>query len=259
MLRKTIPIILLLAFFFAACYLVSCTCKSSPEKMHIFLLIGQSNMAGRAQIEAQDSTALQRVYLFNDKDKWEIAKNPLNRYSTIRKKLSMQRLGPGYSFAKRIAQIFPQWKIGLVANARGGTGIMQWQKGTPYYNEAVRRTKIAMRSGKLEAILWHQGEHDEGSADSYLPKLQQLINDLRTDFGCDSLPFIAGQVGRFRQSGADINRVIARLPEKVPFTDYVSSEGLTDLGYKTHFNSASQRIFGERYAEKVAGFLKSEK
>lgn len=256
MLRKTIPIILFLSFLFAAGYLVSCAHKSSADKLHIFLLIGQSNMAGRAQIEAQDSTALRRVYLLNNKDKWEIAKNPLNKYSTIRKKLSMQRLGPGYSFAKKIAQIFPQWKIGLVVNARGGTGIMQWQKGTPYYNEAVRRTKIAMHSGRLEAILWHQGEHDEGHADSYLPKLQQLINDLRTDFGCDTLPFVAGQVGKFRQSGADINRVIARLPKTVPFTDCVSSEGLTDLGDKTHFNSASQRIFGERYAEKVVGFLK---
>lgn len=256
MLRKTIPIIIFLSFLFSIGWLVSCAHKSAPEKLHIFLLIGQSNMAGRAQIEAQDSTALQRVYLLNDKDKWEIAKNPLNKYSTIRKKLSMQRLGPGYSFARKMSQVFPQWKIGLVVNARGGTGIMQWQKGTPYYNEAVRRTKIAMRSGKLEAILWHQGENDESHAASYLPKLQQMINDLRTDFGCDSLPFIAGQVGTFRQTGIDINRVIAQLPETVPFTDYVSSEGLTDLGDKTHFNSASQRIFGERYAEKVVGFLK---
>lgn len=256
MFRKIISTLLFFIFFATLGYTLSCAHKSDPNKMHIFLLIGQSNMAGRAQIEAQDSTALPRVYLLNDKDKWEIAKNPLNKYSTIRKKLSMQRLGPGYSFAQRLSQIFPKWKIGLIVNARGGTGIMQWQKGTPFYNDAVRRTKIAMRSGKLEAIIWHQGEHDEGQADSYLPKLKQLISDLRADFGCDSLPFIAGQVGQFRQTGESINRVIAQLPKIVPFTDYASSEGLTDLGDKTHFNSESQRIFGKRYAEKVAAFLK---
>ncbi len=47
---------------------------------------------------------LQNVYLLNDKGNFEPAVNPLNRYSTVRKDLSMQRLGPAYGFAKEMTR-----------------------------------------------------------------------------------------------------------------------------------------------------------
>ena len=37
----------------------------------------------------------EQVKLLNDKGDFEVAENPLNRYSSIRKKLSIQKLGPG--------------------------------------------------------------------------------------------------------------------------------------------------------------------
>lgn len=56
-------------------------------KMEIYLLIGQSNMAGRAEIEQQDKDTLKNVFLLTgiDGNEWEPAANPLNKYSTIRR------------------------------------------------------------------------------------------------------------------------------------------------------------------------------
>ena len=46
------------------------------EKLHIYLLIGQSNMAGRAPFIKDESGVVQRAYLLNGEDEWELAKNP---------------------------------------------------------------------------------------------------------------------------------------------------------------------------------------
>lgn len=86
---------------------------------HLFVLLGQSNMSGRAPVEASDTASLSKVMLLNAEGHFEVAKNPLNRYSNIRKDIKVQRLGPGYSFAKELSQQFED-TIYLVVNARGG-------------------------------------------------------------------------------------------------------------------------------------------
>lgn len=88
----------------------------------LYLCIGQSNMAGRGTLTEETSGAIPDVYLFNDRNEFEKATNPLNRYSTIRKELKMQGVGPAYSFAKTMAAQTGR-KIGLVVNARGGSSI----------------------------------------------------------------------------------------------------------------------------------------
>lgn len=88
----------------------------------LYLCIGQSNMAGRGTLTEETSGAIPDVYLFNDRNEFEKATNPLNRYSTIRKELKMQGVGPAYSFAKTMATQTGR-KIGLVVNARGGSSI----------------------------------------------------------------------------------------------------------------------------------------
>ena len=135
-------------------------------KLHIYLLIGQSNMAGRAPFTKEESGVVQRTYLLNGEDEWELAKNPFNRYSTIRKELGMQKLNPGYTFAKTMLATAKGISIGLVVNAKGGTSIKAWSAGSKFYMEALRRTKIARRTGVLKGILWHQGESDSGNPSS---------------------------------------------------------------------------------------------
>ena len=102
--------------------------SEAAGKFDIYLCIGQSNMAGRATLTPAVMDTLVNVYLFNDRNFFEPAVNPLNRYSTIRKEIGIQKLGPAYSFARKVSEK-SDCKIGLVVNARGGSSIKSWEKG----------------------------------------------------------------------------------------------------------------------------------
>ncbi|MHC5053847.1 MAG: sialate O-acetylesterase [Planctomycetota bacterium] len=213
------------------------------EALHVYLLIGQSNMAGRAPFTKEESGPVPRCYLLDDKDRWEPARNPLNCHSTIRKGLGMQKMNPGYTFAKAMLEKDDAISIGLVVNAKGGTSIRQWARGTRFYKEALRRTQAAQKTGVLKGVLWHQGESDAKDA-KYLDKLKALVADIRRDLKQTDLPFVAGQVNNVKL----VNDQIARLPEVVPSTGFVSSDGLKAMD-RWHFDAKSMRILGRRYAE----------
>ena len=223
------------------------------EKLDVYLLIGQSNMAGRAPYGKEDAGPIDRCYLLDDKDQWEPARNPLNRHSTIRKALKFQKMGPGYGFSKAMLEKNKGISIGLVVNARGGTSIEEWKKGSQYYNEALSRTKEAQKTGTLKGILWHQGESDSQMPNEYLEKLKNLISDLRRDLDMAELPFVAGQVfyhAEKKSHTKQLNDQIAKLPAEVPFTGCVSSDNLTTLD-DTHFDSPGMKLLGQRYAEEM--------
>ena len=143
--------------------------------------------------------------------------------------------------------------IGLIVNARGGSSINDWSKGSHFYREALRRTQEAQKTGTLRGILWHQGESDSEKPGEYLGILKSLINDFRKDLNIADLPFIAGQVHydpERKPNTREINEQIVKLPNELPFTGFVSSENLTTLD-NTHFDARSIKILGERYADKM--------
>ena len=247
-------IALLIAFLVApARVLAQAETPAVDESRHIYLLIGQSNMAGRAPFTEDEAGVIERCFLLNAEDQWEPATNPLNRYSTIRKGLGMQKLNPGYSFAKAMLQKDQGITLGLVVNAKGGSGSKEWSKGTKSYDDAVRRTKAAQKSGKLKGILWHQGESDEKDAD-YLAKVKALIADLRKDLGDPLLPFVCGQIKEVPL----INDQLMALPVSVPFTACASADGLKTMD-RWHFDAPSVKLLGERYASLMHSLISDQK
>ena len=223
--------------------------KGTKEKLHIYLLIGQSNMAGRAPFTKEEAEPIPRAYLLNDKDTWEAAKNPLNRYSTIRKGLGMQKMNPGYTFSKTMLEKDKDISLGLVVNAKGGSNIKNWTKESKFYKEAIRRVQLAEKTGTLKGILWHQGEANWKDAD-YLKKLEALIANFRKDLKAPKLPFVAGQINKKKE----FNDKLATLPKLVPGTACVKSEGLTTMDM-WHFDSKGMRTLGIRYAEAMQKLL----
>jgi len=221
-----------------------------PERLHIYLLIGQSNMAGRAPITDSEKEIPPNTLLLNAEKNWEPASHPFNQYSTIRKELGIQHLGPGYAFVRAMAKAVPSITHGLVVNARGGSRIGEWGKDGKCYQDAIDRARAAMATGQLRGILWHQGESDFSDAD-YLAKLAALIANFRADLDAPELPFVAGQIF----DTPLINDQIARLPESVPFTRFASSEGLRVYD-RWHFDTPSTNLLGERYAEAMTELQK---
>ena len=223
--------------------------------MDIYLLIGQSNMAGRASIEEEDKDTLDNVFLFTGDPKgyWEKAANPLNKYSSIRKGLDMQKLGPAYTFAKTMATK-TQKPVGLVVNAKGGTNIKLWLPGTEFYDEAVKRTKEAMKYGTLKGIVWHQGESNVSNYEEYPAQITTLIKALRSEFKQADLPFVVGQLSEDKEARKNFNQMLLTLPEKITNVGVATTENTKTID-NTHFDSASQRELGRRYAAEMLKLL----
>lgn len=243
----------------------------NKQNFHLYLLIGQSNMAGRGVVESRDTLPNSRVLRFNKNNQWEIAKDPL-QYDK-----SVAGVGPGLAFGNVMSDQDTATIIGLIPCAVGGTGIDTWKAGIYYdpvkiypYDNAISRTKEAMRSGTLKGIIWHQGEADSNPAKSivYGAKLKQLIETLRLEFKTPFLPFVAGQLPDYQIEKKDslgilhintsaiaVNNAIADL--KIENYTFISAKGTSDIGDHTHFNAVSARLMGQRFAEAMIKLYKS--
>jgi hypothetical protein len=235
------------------------------EQFHLFLLVGQSNMAGRGTVTPADKTPSPRVLMLNQAGEWVPAVDPMHF-----DKPAAVGVGLGRTFGIKIAEAKPGVTIGLIPCAVGGSPIDAWKPGVFYeptkshpWDDALRRAKIALRSGTLRGILWHQGESDSTAAlaPAYEAKLHDLITRLRTELSAADVPFVAGQLGKFADSPwnefkKQVDQAHHDLSAKVARTAFVSSEGLKHKGDKVHFDADSYRELGRRYAEaylKLAG------
>ncbi|WP_114748948.1 sialate O-acetylesterase [Pleomorphovibrio marinus] len=244
-----------LYWYFAILAALTHVRNPEPERLEIYLAIGQSNMAGRAALNEKLLEPLNGAYLFKNAggERWIPATNPMNLFSTVRKEVEMQQLSPAFGFAKSIRGKRPK-EIGMVVNARGGTAIGLWLPGTEYYSAFMDRIKDAAKDGEVKGVIWHQGESDVRDLSHYMEDLQNLIGQIRKDLGKPNLPFVAGQVVGNTPERLVFNQMILQLPKLVSHTAVVSSEG-TKVFDEVHFDTESQLILGERYAEKMMGLL----
>jgi hypothetical protein len=264
-----------LRHFLGSLIVVGLTCSLSaadapklPAKkdLHLYLLIGQSNMAGRGKVEDADKVPHPRVLTFTKDNAWAPAIDPLHF-----DKPAIAGVGLGSTFGRVMAEASPQATIGLIPCAVGGTPLSRWQKGGDLYEQALVRAKAALKDGTLKGILWHQGEGDSGSeatAKNYADRLAQAVKDWRKDLGASDVPFVAGELGQFlAKANKDgkpsfwplVNEQIASLPKLVPHCAVAKSDGLVHKGDVVHFDSASLREFGKRYAAKMKDLQAAKK
>lgn len=227
--------------------------QEGPRDLSLVLLIGQSNMAGRGAITPEDQQPIPGVFMLNRDRRWVPAIDPLHWDKP------QAGVGLGRTFARALTEAHPGAQIGLIPAAVGGTSLSQWAPGGALYNEALSRLREAQKSGKLVAILWHQGEAeaiDAKAASQYAQVWVPMMKQLRTDIGDPNIPIIAGEIGRFlyhRSKGRSkysqtVNDQIDSLSQKLDHVGVVTSENLVHRGDEVHFNAESQRTFGERYA-----------
>lgn len=249
--------ILAFALFFITVSAFSQVQVPPKEKFHLYLLVGQSNMAGRGTVEDQDRKPHPRVLMLNKAGEWVTAVDPMHFDK------SAAGVGLGRTFGLLAADANPDITVGLIPCAVGGSPIDTWKPGGPYaptnsdpWDDTMKRSRLALKSGTLKGILWHQGESDatEKLAPAYEAKLHDLITRLRKELDAPEVPFIAGQMGKFpeapsNESRMQVDKAHQDLPVKVKNTAFVSAEGLKHRGDKIHFDAASYRELGKRYFE----------
>lgn len=228
--------------------------------VHIFLLAGQSNMAGRGEMSPDRRVPIPGVMALQRDGSWGPALDPLHWDKKV------AGVGIARSFAKAYLELNPNVVVGFVPAACGGSPIESWVERYYYLptksypmDDALARTKAVLWRGELKAVLWHQGEANAkpDSVPFYESNLRRVIDKFRIEFDSPDLPFLIGQLGEFegnewsesRRQIDQIHQVVAATEEKVGF---VSSAGLRGKSDLVHFDAVALDEFGRRYAEVLA-------
>ncbi|RZL47315.1 MAG: sialate O-acetylesterase [Pedobacter sp.] len=245
----------------------------NKSKFYLFLLVGQSNMAGRGKVEPVDTLPNPKVLTLNSMGQWEVAKDPIHFDR------SYAGVGPGLTFGKLMAEADTSIYIGLIPCAVGGSSINAWlpavdtAKTGKNYKVAILRTRTAIESGTLKGVIWHQGETDcttKGIV-NYQEKLNKVVNGFRTDLKNPTLTFIAGELPAFQTQQPDkekkmqfnpyvaqINTTLQNLKSILTNFDYVVATDTNHIGDYLHFNATSARIMGQRYANLMLKSIKQQ-
>lgn len=182
--------------------------QTPKTKRQIFILSGQSNMAGRGGVirdannrkrwdgvvppESRSDPSILRL---SATLQWEPANEPLHVDIDSRKACGV---GPGMVFANALLRRrVVVGELGLVPCAVGGTAMKEWARGEELYENMVKRAKESVKerenSSEIKAVLWFQGESDainEEDAAAYKVNMETLIHNVRQDLNLPSLPII---------------------------------------------------------------------
>ena len=173
---------------------------------NIFILAGQSNMAGRGGVLNNTGTGIATwdgvvppqsrpnpsVLKLDAHLTWVEAREPLDADIDSRK---TNGVGPGMAFANSVLEKHPDFGlIGLVPCAIGGSNISEWERGKELYFQMIKRAKASLRDGgTIRALLWYQGETDTVNlhdAQSYQRRVHKFFLDVRDDLQSPLLPII---------------------------------------------------------------------
>lgn len=227
----------------------------------VYLVLGQSNAAGRARDQVEDGPSL-GVHQFHADGRWRLASHPLNdgTRSVFTGHLENHNTGhsPALRFAKRI-QAAAGVPVGLVVAAFGGAPLRWWVDGgelAPLSRNALEM--VAASGARPRGVLWYQGEADcyEASADDYADRFTTLVRLLRDAVGDSDLPFYTAQLARCTQDpGEHLDRAWGVLREQQRQAArrlsrvYVLPTGDLPLYDSIHLSSAANLVIAERLAD----------
>ena len=228
--------------------------------VHSFLLIGQSNAAGRGFLT-------EAAPLDNCEGKLKVLRN--GRWQGMFRPVNPDRSFSGTCFAESFAKAYyednPDVEVGIIPCADGGTSLSQWMPGELLFDNAVFCAKLAMRTSHLVGILWHQGEGDCAfdRYKDYCERFKIMTEKLRSELNLPEIPIIVGGLGDFLVNHPSneslknykfVNEQLKKAAEDCEKMGYASAEGLKSNPDNLHFCVEALDEFGLRYYEQFKKF-----
>ena len=275
--------------YFLLLIFVTIVASKPDPNFYIFLAFGQSNMEGQGEIEKEDSDtvtdrfkmmpAIDMPSLNRTAHKWYKAVPPLCR--------QWSHISPLDNFGRTLVENLPEEiSVGVINVAVGGCSIDMFNEdkcedyvkttedwlqqiaaeyGNHPFRVLVDAAKKAQESGVIKGILLHQGESNNG--DPEWPENVKLVYERmlkELNLKGEEVPLLVGEVVSKEAGGLCYthNEVIAKVPEVIPNSFVISSEGCTSKGDGYHFDAAGNRLLGKRYAEKwleINGYKKKRR
>jgi hypothetical protein len=234
----------------------------ASHNLWVFLLAGQSNMAGRGFVEPGDTIPDKRILTITENKEWILAKEPLHYYEPV-----LTGLDCGLSFGREMLKHVPDSvSIALIPCAVGGSSVQHWlgdslYRGVHLLSNLKENVDFAKQYGTIKGVLWHQGESDAktGLIQVYRKNMEKLISALRHIIFNNDLPFLIGELGSFaepeqKSTWDSINKIIHEVASSDENTFVVGTIDLHTKGDKVHFNSEGQRSMGWRFARMFSGY-----
>jgi hypothetical protein len=171
------------------------------KKLKFFILSGQSNMGGQGvstDLSEEMLSGSDRLLMF-EQGKWQ----PLRPLGFS--------FGPEIGFGHAMAKAWPDETIGIVKQAKGGTGVLAWSptwtkekadltrdgdKGN-LWKELTDKVRAAREAAECEVLgfVWQQGAKDMQRLETgkqYLQNLKDLVEGLREETGAPDMAFVLG-------------------------------------------------------------------
>ncbi|MBR5280014.1 MAG: hypothetical protein IKU26_03480 [Clostridia bacterium] len=264
----------------------------TPGKAHVILLMGQSNMVGRAQIKYLEQTAFAKelaeyragyeniqIYYHIDHQN----SDPTNIASgfvpvTLGQGSTTAQFGPEVGLAEYLNKAFPGEKFYLIKCAWSGSGIANnYTAGNSLYTEVLRRTNIGINLLKnagldpeIFAFCWMQGETDamtKSQADNYLANQTDLMNRWLKLYKKMAAPkgiaFIDAGISEQWTYYKTVNAAKVTFQTQGTNRYYIDTiaNGLTTLyenNDKSHYDSQSKIKLGRLYGQMIEMYLKGQ-
>lgn len=218
-----------------------------------FLMLGQSNMAGRGFINEVPPIYNERIQMLRN-GRWQMMTEPIN-YDRPVAGVSLVS-----SFADAWCSENKEDTIGLIPCAEGGSSLDDWAIDKVLFRHAISEAKFAMETSELAGILWHQGETDSFNDNykTYYKKLLLIIETLRKELNAPDIPLIIGGLpdflgkegfGKNCTEYALVNKELEKFASEQDNCYFVTAKGLTSNPDGIHIDAVSQRKFGLRYFE----------
>lgn len=265
----------------AALLMFNANAFSQDPNFYVFLCFGQSNMEGNARFEPQDTTVNARFEVMEAVNCPDLGRTMGHWYTAV-PPLCRCRSGltPADYFGRTLVANLPDnIRIGVINVAIGGCKIElfdkdnyqsyiatapEWMKGmiSQYdgnpYERLVEMAKLAQKDGVIKGILLHQGESNTGDKE-WPAKVKGVYDNLVKDLNLDpkSVPLLAGEVVSAGEGGAcaGMNSIIETLPQIIPNSYVISSEGCPAIKDHLHFTADGYRMLGKRYGVKMLSLL----
>ena len=253
--------------FMLAVVLSACVSLVQASRLKVYLLGGQSNMAGAGAAndlppelqEPQTDVLIYPGYYHNvyQGGSWEYLQPNLR---------NIYFFGPEVTFGRAIADAQPGENIALIKYSLGATNLWEeWRSpntgrgpaGPQYvaFMNTVTDALVSLEANyepEIMGMIWMQGESDcsiESRALAYEQNLTYFIESVRWHVGVPNLPFVIGQISEAPVwiYGDIVRQAQLNVSETVPYTSVFSTSDLT-MCDPYHYDAAGQITLGSRFA-----------
>ena len=237
-------------------------------KLNLYVLVGQSNMVGKAEMPA-GFELLPNTYTFGNDYQWHEAAFPVDSAEGQVDQISVDEapgFGPALAFANKIHATNSAQPIGLIPCAKDGSSITDWAKNLSdqsLYGSCLKRVRAASTMGTVSGILFFQGEADtidpkefpslRPAADAWAEKFATFAYNFRQDIGDPGVPLVYAQLGKPADLQGLPNWALVQQQQEniqIPDAKMIRTDDLPMVGI--HYTADSYVAIGERFAGAIA-------